>query len=111
MATFYVLPPRASLEGAFGDLLGKLFPGLPLPVEAWESIAERIGSAANWPDDVFLVPRDDLPEGEPVGQALAAAFGAEAGDRIVEVSLARGPAAARMWILPTPSVPGIPAAL
>ena len=88
----------------------RLLPGLPLPVESWEAIADRIGSAANWPDDVFLVPRDDLPEGEPVGEALAAAYGAEPGDRIVEVSLARGPSAARAWVLPPADVPRIPAA-
>jgi hypothetical protein len=111
MATFYLLPPRTSLEQAFGELLARLFPGLPLPAESWEAVVERVASAANWPDDVFLVPRDDLPEGEPVGEALAAAFGAEPGDRVVEVSLARGPSAARSWVLPAASVPGTTAAL
>jgi hypothetical protein len=111
MATFYLLPPRTCLEQAFGDLLAWLLPGLPLPVESWEAITDRVGSAANWPDDVFLVPRDDLPEGEALGEALAAAFGAEPGDRVVEVSLARGPSAARSWVLPESGVPRIPAAL
>lgn len=111
MATFYLLPPRATLEQAFGELLARLLPGLPLPVEAWETITDRVGSAANWPDDVFLVPRDDLPEGEPVGESLAAAFGAEPGDRVVEVSLARWPSAARSWLLAPSHVPGSPAAL
>ena len=111
MATFYLLPPRICLEQVFGDLLGRLLPGLPLPIESWEAITDRIGSAANWPDDVFLVPRDDLPEGEPVGEALAAAFGAEAGDRVIEVSLARGSTAARAWVLPASGVPGVTAAL
>jgi hypothetical protein len=99
MATFYLLPPRACLEEALGELLGRLLPGLPLPADAWDAVTDRVGSAAGWPADVFLVPRDDLPEGEPVGAALAAAFGAEPGDRVVEVSLARGPAAARSWVL------------
>lgn len=99
MATFYLLPSRASLEHALGELLGRLLPGLPLPVEPWDAIVERIGSAANWPADVFLVPRDDLPEGEPIGAALSTAFGAEPGDRVVEVSLARGPSATRAWVL------------
>jgi hypothetical protein len=111
MATFYLLPPRTCLEQAFGELLARLLPGLPLPVESWEAITDRIGSAANWPDDVFLVPRDDLPEGDPVGESLAAAFGAEPGDRVVEVSLARGPSAARAWVLPASGVPRVPAAL
>ena len=87
MATFYLLPPRACLEEALGEILARLLPGLPLPADAWDAVTDRIGSAAGWPADVFLVPRDDLPEGEPVGGALVAAFGAETGDRVVEVSL------------------------
>jgi len=111
MATFYLLPPRASLEQAIGDVLARLLPGLPIPAESWEAVTDRIGSAAGWPVDVFLVPRDDLPEGEPVGEALAAAFGAEPGDRVIEVSLARGAAAARTWALHASGIPGIPSAL
>jgi hypothetical protein len=102
MATFYLLPPRQCLEQALGEVLARLLPGLPLPPDTWDVITERLGSAANWPAEVFLVPRDDLPEGEPVGEALASAFGAEPGDRVCEVSLARGPAATRTWTL-TPS--------
>jgi hypothetical protein len=108
MAMFYLLPPRACLEQALGEVLARLLPGLPLPVESWETITDRLGSAANWPDDVFLVPRDDLPDGEPVGGALVAAFGAEPGDRVVEVSLALKPA--RSWVLTPADVCGIPAA-
>ena len=57
--------------------------------------------AAGWPPDVFLVPRDDLPDGEPVGAALAAGFGAEPGDRVVEVGARTGP---RVWTLEPGSV-------
>jgi hypothetical protein len=99
MATFYLLPPRECLEQALGEVFARLLPGLPVPADTWDVITDRLGSAANWPADVFLVPRDDLPEGEPVGEALASAFGAEPGDRVVEVSLARGPAATRSWVL------------
>lgn len=90
--------------------MARLLPGLPLPFESWDAIADRLGSDANWPDDVFLVPRDDLPEGEPVADSLAVALGGEPGDRVVEVSLARGPSAARTWVLPSADVPRIPAA-
>ena len=105
MATFYLLPPRSILETAFGDILARLLPGLPLPLESWETITDRIGSAAGWPDDVFLVPRDDLPPGESVGESLAAAFGAEPGDNVVEVSLARPPALSRRWVLSATDIP------
>jgi hypothetical protein len=110
MATFYLLPPRTCLEQAIGELLARLLPGLPLPADSWEAVTDRVGSAASWPADVFLVPRDDLPEGEPVGGALAAAFGAEPGDRVVEVSLARGPTAAQVWTLAAADVSGMMAA-
>ena len=107
MATFYLLPPRTCLEQALGEVLARLLPGLPLPVESWDAITDRLGSAANWPDDVFLVPRDDLPEGEPVSDALAAAFGAEPGDRVVEVSLAARTGAGRGFS-PRPMFPESP---
>lgn len=97
MATFYLLPPRACLEQAFSDLFGKLLPGLPLPADAWDAVAQHLASVAGWPADVFLVPRDELPEGEP-GVALAEAYGAEPGDRVVDVGLSRP---ARAWSVPT----------
>ena len=51
--------------------------------------------------DVFLVPREDLPPGEPVEQALIAGYGAEPGDEVVEVRAAAvgGPFATRRWRL------------
>lgn len=100
MATFFVLPPRSCLEEALESLFSRLVPGLPIPAESWDITIERIAAAANWPSDLFFVPRDELPDGEPLAEALCAGFGAEPGDRVVEVSLSRGPAAARTWVLP-----------
>jgi hypothetical protein len=97
MATFYLLPPRACLEQAVGDLFGKLLPGLPLPADAWDALAQHLAAVTGWPADAFLVPRDELPEGD-AGAALAAGYGAEPGDRVVEVGLARP---ARVWAIPT----------
>ena len=102
MATFYLLPPRACLEQAVGELFGKLLPGLPLPADAWDLLARELAAAGCWPADTFLVPRDELPEGDPT-EALAECYGAEPGDRVVEVSLARP---ARAW-----AVTGIPGAV
>ncbi|HJZ57819.1 MAG TPA: hypothetical protein VKE74_22860 [Gemmataceae bacterium] len=101
MASFYLLPPRATLDGALGELLDRFLPGLPLPADTWDAIADRLASAAGWPADVFLVPRDDLPEGEPVAEALAAGFGAEPGDRVIEVGVRPGP---RVWTVEPGSV-------
>ena len=96
MATFYLLPPRACLEQAVGELFGKLLPGLPLPADAWDAVALQLAATAGWGGDLFLVPRDELPDGD-AGTALADAYGAEPGDRVVEVSLARP---ARAWAVP-----------
>jgi hypothetical protein len=88
MATFYLLPPRACLEQAVGELFAKLLPGLPLPADAWDAITQELRVAAYWPGDTFFVPKDELPEGD-AGSALIEGYGAEPGDRVVEVSLGR----------------------
>jgi hypothetical protein len=95
MATFYLLPPRACLEQAVSELFNKLLPGLPLPADAWDALTHELGATASWPADAFFVPRDELPEGEP-GAALVECYGAEPGDRVVEVSLARP---VRTWVV------------
>ncbi|AWM41068.1 hypothetical protein GobsT_03330 [Gemmata obscuriglobus] len=102
MATFYVLPPRECLERAVTDLFAKLLPGLPLPVDAWGLLADQLGAAGGWEPDVFLVPRDELADGDTAG-ALTDGYGAEAGDRVVEVSLARP---SRAWALQQADVSG-----
>jgi hypothetical protein len=96
MATFYLLPPRQCLDQAVGELFGRLLPGLPLPVDAWEALAQHLCAVAGW-SGVFLVPRDELPDGDPA-RALAEGYGAEPGDRVVEVHLARPP---REFSVPT----------
>ncbi len=95
MATFYLLPPRACLERAVSDLFGKLLPGLPLPSDAWDILTQQLIPTSAWPADAFLVPRDELPDGDPT-ETLVECYGAEPGDRVVEVSLSRP---ARTWTL------------
>jgi len=101
MATFYILPPRSCLEEALGELLQRFLPGLSLLADGWELVVDRLATAAHWPADVFLVPRDDLPEEEPLPEALMAAFGAEPGDQIIEVPLHTG--LPQRWTLTCPS--------
>ncbi|HEY1190613.1 MAG TPA: hypothetical protein VGE74_23475 [Gemmata sp.] len=102
MTTFYLLPPRECLERAVAELLTKLLPGLPLPADTWGLVADELGAAGGWSGEVFLVPRDELPEGAPA-RALAEGYGAEPGDRVVEVSLARP---ARTWAVEPSDVSG-----
>lgn len=101
MATFYILPPQACLDDALAAFLGKFLPGLPVPVNAWDRLAERLARPG-----VYLVSRDDLPDPTPLPAALADGFGAEPGDRVVEVSL---DGASRVWVL-TGGVSGAAAA-
>ncbi len=101
MAAFYILPPRDCLESAVSELFTRLLPGLPLPADTWDYLIERLTDSASWPADLFLVPRDDLPAGEPLSDALAIGFGAEEGDRVIEV---RSHAEPRTWTLGPTSV-------
>ena len=97
MATFYVLPPRSCLEESLSSLFGKFLPGLPLPVDSWEAVVDRLASIAAWPADVYLVTRDDLAPGESVAESLESHFGAEPGDHVIEVT-ANG---SRVWSIGT----------
>lgn len=102
MATFYLLPPRECLERAVADLFAKLLPGLPLPAGAWDVIAGQFAAPGGGAGEVFLVPRDELPDDE-AARALADGYGAEPGDRVVDVSLARP---ARTWAVGAVDVSG-----
>ena len=101
MATFYVLPPRACLEEQLATMLKSLLPGLPVPVDSWDVVAECFAAAGRWPADVYLVTRDEIPFGESTSDALEAYFGAEAGDRVIEVSAS----GSKTWTLTGMSAP------
>ncbi len=99
MSTFYVLPPRECLEQAVADFLGRILPGLTVPETLAEELLARMAEST---PDLFLLHREDLPGGPLVGD-LVESFGAEPGDRVVEVPLAIGnrPTAVRSWVVPT----------
>jgi len=103
MATFYVLPPRSCLEDSLGELIGKLLPGLPLPVDAWDAVVERLAELGGWPADVYLIPRDDLSPGESTIDSMRSDFGAEPGDRIIEVN-SNGSRSTTLGGIPTPAL-------
>lgn len=87
MATFYLLPPRENLERMISTVLQRLLPGLSPPAHYWDELIERISELAQWPKDVYFIPRDDLPEEIAITEALTAAFGAEPDDHVVHVEL------------------------
>ncbi len=101
MSTFYLLPPRPLLGERFAEHLQLLFPGLLWNSASWSGLADLLATAAASLPDVFVVHREDLPDGEPLPQALIHGYGAEAGDEIIEVRLGirPGEVSTRRWLL------------
>ena len=84
MSTFYLLPPRPLLGEHFAGFLQTVFPGLSWDGPRNANLVETLASAVCQPD-VFVVFREELPDGESLALALMDGFGAEAGDDVVEV--------------------------
>ncbi len=101
MSTFYVLPPRPLPARPWAAFLSTLLPGLEGARFTWGDLAEALGTVLCPQDDVYLLHREDLPEGEDPADALVHGFGAEAGDEVVEVH-AGGGVSARRWRLGSP---------
>jgi hypothetical protein len=104
MSTFYLLPPRPLLGRRFAEFLKTWFPGLDWSGPACAGLAETLGVAAGAHPDVYVVHREDLPEGEEPARALVDGFGAEEGDEVIEL-LPGGdgaPVTARRWRLRAP---------
>jgi hypothetical protein len=101
MAVFYLLPPRPLLGQHFAGYLRALFPGLEWADPTWTELADTVASAARLHDGVYVVCREELPEGEDVERALADGYGAEPGDEVVEVSAGARPGelGVRRWRL------------
>lgn len=85
VATFFLLPTRPSLGERFSCYLQNLFPGLNWASNHWPDLADLLGTAVSNHPDIFVVFREEIPEGENPGQALIAGFGAEPGDEVVEI--------------------------
>ncbi len=87
MATFVVLPPRSLVLESFAGWLEQWLPTGRFSAadlaHVWDQMVELLQSQQ---PPTYLVHREDLPEGEPVVQALHDGFGAEPSDRIVEVA-------------------------
>lgn len=100
MANFYLLPPRAEVARRFADFLQTWFPGMPEP---GDEAADDLAAVAMRYDAAYVVYADELAGAADLPRTLAADFGAEEGDRVVD--LRAGPALgtrARVRVL-TPS--------
>src|SRR5688500_3003534 len=100
MATFLVLPPRELLEHALSDFLARILPGVPAPNDLLAGVLEQVASAAG---ETFVVHREELPDAGELAAVLGEVFGAEAGDRVVEIGPPRagGAASVREWVIPS----------
>jgi hypothetical protein len=100
MAKFYLLPPRPVLGDAFARFLREWLPGLPAFSDQSTSLTDAIQLVACQDPDVFLIFREDLPEGESPERSLADGYGAEPGDEVIELRLGgSGDVRARSWFL------------
>lgn len=97
MAIFYVLPPRPLLGDLLADALATWLPGLHWDEETRENLCEAVRSAATCQPDVYLVFRDELPEGIATAEALRDVCGATEGDEIVEVRSGQTLPLTRRW--------------
>jgi hypothetical protein len=90
MATFYLIPPRECLEQAVAEFLARVLPGLPSDPAVADALLAAVEFEANRTDDVYLVHREDLSGGRDVVTDLIDGFGAEPGDRVVEIGATAG---------------------
>jgi hypothetical protein len=85
VSTFYLLPSRPALGERFAGYLKTLFPGLDWGSQRWSELADALADVAGKQPDVYVVYREELPEGEDTTSALSDGFGALAGDEVVEI--------------------------
>jgi hypothetical protein len=101
VSTFYLLPSRPLLGERFAAYLQNFFPGLDWGSPRWPELADALAAVAAGQPDVYVVYREELPEGEDAAAALADGFGAAAGDEVIEIVPGALPAAltAKRWRL------------
>jgi hypothetical protein len=101
MSVFYVLPPRPLLAEHVAAYLRGFFPGLDWSPATRLNLTEALAAAGTCHPDVYVVFREELPEGESTRQALVDGFGAEEGDEVVEVRAGGRPGelTSRRWLI------------
>jgi hypothetical protein len=101
VSIFYVLPPRPLIGDHLAAWFGAWLPGLDWDEDTRENLAEALRAAATCHPDVFVVFREELPEGVPTSEALVDSFGAGEGDEVIEVrSFDVGDIRSRRWYVP-----------
>ena len=91
MSVFYVLPPRPLLGDCLARLLRPYIPGATISRDSCAEMVATLVSESPEGDESYVVHREDLPAGEDLNSSLREGFGAETGDRIVQVSISPKP--------------------
>ena len=99
MSTFYLMPPRPVFAESLSQFLQTWLPGLPVPADAGMEVTEVLQTGLELRDNAYLVFREDLPDDADAAAALRDGFGAEDGDRVIEMHLSgrSGEVVARSW--------------
>lgn len=98
MSLFYVLPPRPLLGDRLAQYLGSWLPGLDWDAQTRANLCEAVRAAATCRPDVFVIFREELPDGVATSEALRDGYGAEEGDEVIEVRpVAPGEVSSRRW--------------
>lgn len=98
--TFYLLESRSACGGSFATFLEGVFPGLNWADGNLSELAETLAEVAELHLGVYVVYREDLPEGEDLGKVLGVIYGAEPGDTIIEVPSDDGSGQVAIWPIP-----------
>jgi hypothetical protein len=85
MADFILLPPRPVIGEEIARLIRPYLAGVRLTAADCIRFLESVVEASR--GRAFLVHREDLSEGEDVVTAIRDGFGADTGDRIIQVSI------------------------
>ena len=85
MATFFVIPPRECLEQAIVEFVGRVLPSVPTSPAVLEAFLGALELEANRKEDVYFIHREDLGGFDDPVRELIEAFGAETGDKVVEI--------------------------
>ena len=102
MATFYLLPPRECLEHAVEQFVNRVLPGVPVPATIWTTLVEQLVGVPSAESTQFVIHREELPGVGSLVQDLVEGYGAEQGDRIVEVGFAKSGQLPEVheWVMP-----------
>jgi len=102
MADFVLLPSRPVIGEVIARLIRPYLPGVRLTASDCVKFLENTVEASR--GRAFLVHQEDLPECEDVVTALRDGFGADTGDRIVQVFIGNRVGEPRVRMLETDAV-------